>query len=94
MFYFEVVSRIEPVACDPLVVGTVAASAVALALGQRRMLSGAAHDTQQLARIAPAGLVVVPSKEGRSHSAAEWTAWSDIEAGANVLLNTLYRLAS
>jgi N-carbamoyl-L-amino-acid hydrolase len=39
-------------------------------------------------------MVFVPSKEGRSHSAAEWTAWRDIEAGANVLLNTLKRLAS
>lgn len=94
MFDFEVVSRIEPVACDPLVIESVAASAEALGLSQRRMPSGAAHDTQQLARIAPAGMVFVPSKGGRSHSAAEWTAWSDIEAGANVLLNTLYRLAS
>jgi hypothetical protein len=31
---------------------------------------------------------------GRSHWAAEGTAWRDIEAGANVLLNTLKRLAS
>ena len=31
---------------------------------------------------------------GRSHSPAEWTAWEDIETGANVAINTLYRLAS
>jgi N-carbamoyl-L-amino-acid hydrolase len=94
MFEFEVVSDIAPVACDPLVIETVATTAQALGFSQRRMPSGAAHDTQKLARIAPAGMVFVPSKEGRSHSAAEWTAWSDIEAGANVLLNTLYRLAA
>lgn len=94
MFDFEVVSRIAPVACDPLVIETVAGVAEDIGLSQRRMPSGAAHDTQQLARIAPAGMIFVPSKEGRSHSAAEWTAWTDIEAGANVLLNTLYRLAS
>jgi N-carbamoyl-L-amino-acid hydrolase len=93
MFGFEVVSDIAPVACDPLVIQTVADTATALGLSQRRMASGAAHDTQKIARIAPAGMVFVPSKEGRSHSAAEWTAWTDIEAGANVLLNTLYRLA-
>jgi N-carbamoyl-L-amino-acid hydrolase len=39
-------------------------------------------------------MISVPSKEGRSHSAAEWTAWHDIEAGANTLLNTLRRLAT
>jgi N-carbamoyl-L-amino-acid hydrolase len=94
MFEFEVVSEIAPVACDPMVIQTVADVATELGLSQRRMPSGAAHDTQKIARIAPAGMVFVPSKEGRSHSAAEWTAWSDIEAGANVLLNTLYRLAS
>jgi N-carbamoyl-L-amino-acid hydrolase len=55
--------------------------------------SGAAHDAQVIASIAPAGMIFVPSKEGRSHSAAEWTAWNDIEAGANVLLHTLQRLA-
>ncbi len=94
MFEFDVVSRIAPVACDPLVIETVSTVAEALGLSLRRMPSGAAHDTQQLARMVPAGMVFVPSKEGRSHSAAEWTAWADIEAGANVLLNTLYRLAS
>ena len=43
--------------------------------------------------VAPAGMIFVPSKEGRSHSAAEWTAWNDIEAGANTLLQTLINLA-
>ena len=57
------------------------------------MPSGAAHDTQILATITPAGMIFVPSKAGRSHSPAEWTAWEDIEHGANVLLNTLYSLA-
>jgi N-carbamoyl-L-amino-acid hydrolase len=94
MFEFEVMSQIAPVACDPMVVQAVADAATGLGMTQRRMPSGAAHDTQKIARIAPAGMVFVPSKEGRSHSAAEWTAWSDIEAGANVLLNTLHRLAA
>ena len=49
---------------------------------------------QIIAGIAPAGMIFVPSKEGRSHSAAEWTAWNDIEAGANTLLNTLRQLAT
>jgi N-carbamoyl-L-amino-acid hydrolase len=39
-------------------------------------------------------MIFVPSQEGRSHSPAEWTAWELIEAGANVLLRTLLRLAA
>ena len=57
--------------------------AAELNLSSHAMPSGAAHDTQKLARLTAAGMIFVPSKEGRSHSAAEWTAWSDIEAGAN-----------
>jgi N-carbamoyl-L-amino-acid hydrolase len=76
------------------VLAAIEESARSLELSHQRMPSGAAHDTQQIARIAPAGMIFVPSKQGRSHSPAEWTAWSDIEAGANVLLNALHRLAS
>jgi N-carbamoyl-L-amino-acid hydrolase len=35
------------------------------------------------------GMIFVPSKEGRSHSPAEWTAWEDIEVGVNLLFNTV-----
>ncbi|MGD2118609.1 MAG: Zn-dependent hydrolase [Chromatiales bacterium] len=94
MFDFEVLSDIEPVACDAGVQQTIREVATEFGLASHAMPSGAAHDTQKLARLTAAGMIFVPSKEGRSHSAAEWTAWSDIEAGANVLLNTLYRLAS
>lgn len=94
MFEFEVLSDIEPVACDPRIRELVAATAGELGYPCCSLPSGAAHDTQKLARIAPAGMIFVPSKGGRSHSAAEWTSWDDIEAGANVLLNSLYRLAA
>ena len=38
-------------------------------------------------------MVFVPSKEGRSHSVAEWTDMEHIEKGSNVLLNTLIQIA-
>jgi N-carbamoyl-L-amino-acid hydrolase len=94
MFEFVVLSEIAPVQCAPMVVEAVDYSAHSLGLSSTHLNSGAAHDTQIIAGIAPAGMIFVPSKEGRSHSAAEWTAWSDIEAGANTLLNTLFRLAA
>jgi N-carbamoyl-L-amino-acid hydrolase len=64
-----------------------------LAVKNYQLPSGAAHDTQMLASITRAGMVFVPSIEGRSHSAAEWTDMDDIVTGANVLLNTICRLA-
>jgi N-carbamoyl-L-amino-acid hydrolase len=94
MFDFEILSEIAPVACAMLVRHAVEQSVEALGVRATHINSGAAHDAQVIASFAPAGMIFVPSKEGRSHSAAEWTAWNDIEAGANVLLNTLKRLAS
>ncbi|MFZ0467789.1 MAG: Zn-dependent hydrolase [Thiogranum sp.] len=94
MFEFEILSEIAPVPCAYTVRHAVEQSVEALGIEATHINSGAAHDAQVIASIAPAGMVFVPSKEGRSHSAAEWTAWRDIEAGANVLLNTLKRLAS
>ena len=94
MFEFEVLSEVAPVQCAPMVLGAVEQSTAAAGVESTRLHSGAAHDAQIIAGIAPAGMIFVPSKEGRSHSAAEWTSWDDIELGANVLLNTIKRLAA
>jgi N-carbamoyl-L-amino-acid hydrolase len=58
------------------------------------MPSGAAHDAQTMSSIAPVAMIFVPSQNGVSHSPAEWTAWSDIEAGANLMQHTLMDLIS
>ena len=94
MFEFEVLSDIAPVACDGQIQAMIGQTAKDLGYRFRSLPSGAAHDAQKMAGLTRAGMIFVPSKEGRSHSAAEWTAWQDIEAGANVLLNILYTLAT
>jgi beta-ureidopropionase / N-carbamoyl-L-amino-acid hydrolase len=94
MFSFEEQSRLEPVPCDPRLVGLLTRHAEALGLTFERMPSGAAHDAQLVARITPTAMIFVPSREGRSHSPAEWTAWDDIEAGANLALQVVHDLAT
>lgn len=94
MFEYEVQSMIKPVKCDPALIKTLENKAKQLQLGYQRMLSGAAHDAQIVASIARVAMIFVPSKDGQSHSPAEWTAWNDIEAGANLMLNTLLELAN
>ncbi|MDH5729730.1 MAG: Zn-dependent hydrolase [Gammaproteobacteria bacterium] len=93
MFEFEVLSRIHPVKCDRAIQEVIKQHVLELGCADFTMPSGAAHDSQIMATITPAAMIFVPSKEGRSHSPDEWTAWEDIEQGANVLLNTLYTLA-
>jgi N-carbamoyl-L-amino-acid hydrolase len=94
MFEFTVLSEIAPVQCASVVVHAIDEAVAAAGASATHLNSGAAHDAQIIAGIAPVGMIFVPSKEGRSHSAAEWTAWDDIENGCNILLNTLRRLAS
>lgn len=60
----------------------------------RRMVSGAGHDAQVMARAVPTGMIFVPSENGRSHSPAESTSAAQLEVGANVLLEVLRDLAS
>src|SRR5690606_27260937 len=59
-----------------------------------RMPSGAGHDSQNMSRLAPTGMIFIPSTGGRSHSPAEHSTWADIEAGANVLLQAVLSLAT
>jgi len=87
-------ARFAPVAFDLAVVSLIEETAKQLGHTVHRMPSGAGHDAQMLARVCPAGMIFVPSVGGISHNVEEYTALPDIEAGANVLLQTILRLAS
>ena len=65
-----------------------------LGLTWLRMPSGAGHDAQDLAQIAPTGMIFVPSVDGISHSPREFTTAVDMANGANVLLRTLLAIDS
>ncbi len=53
------------------------------------MPSGAGHDAQDMTRIAPTGMIFVPSVNGVSHSPKEFTSPEDMANGASVLLKTI-----
>jgi hydantoinase/carbamoylase family amidase len=55
--------------------------------------SRAGHDAMNLSRLAPTGMIFVPSKNGASHNPEEFTNDDDIMAGIDVLTETLYQLA-
>jgi N-carbamoyl-L-amino-acid hydrolase len=78
-------ARFDPVAFDPALVAAVEEQAQALGLRHRRMFSGAGHDAQMIARIAPAAMIFVPSRDGISHNIREYTAPEDLARGGKVL---------
>ena len=94
MFEFDVLSEIDPVRCDPGIVQTIEGEAERMGVEYLTMPSGAAHDTQSMSAITRTGMIFVPSLQGRSHSAAEWTNWEDIEIGANLTLRSVLALAA
>jgi N-carbamoyl-L-amino-acid hydrolase len=63
-----------------------------LGLSYKIMPSGAGHDSQEMAFIAPVAMIFVPSVNGISHSPKEFTKALDMANGANVLLQTILAL--
>lgn len=86
-------ARFEPVGFDPAAVALVEEVATGQGCSTMRLPSGAGHDAQMLARVCPTAMIFTPSHQGLSHNPAEHTDPADLEAGANVLLHTVLRLA-
>jgi N-carbamoyl-L-amino-acid hydrolase len=85
--------RVPPTPFHPEVVGAVERAVQSLGCRHRRILSGAGHDAQYMAAVCPAGMIFVPSHNGRSHCEEEFTPMDDIERGANTLLLAALDLA-
>jgi N-carbamoyl-L-amino-acid hydrolase len=92
--FHELDVAIKPAPTDPRVRDLIAKAAQSLDLTQQRMPSGAGHDAQHIAQIAPAGMIFVPSVGGISHAPKEYTSPEDMANGVNVLLRTTLALDS
>jgi N-carbamoyl-L-amino-acid hydrolase len=77
---------------DQRVRGPITEAAKARGLSTMVLPSGAGHDAQAMALIAPVGMIFIPSVGGISHSPKEFSTAGDIANGANVLLGTILRL--
>jgi N-carbamoyl-L-amino-acid hydrolase len=82
----------DPALTDVSIQKEIAKAAKAMGLSTKQMPSGAGHDAQDMALIAPTGMIFVPSQGGISHSPKEFTSPQDMAHGANVLLNTILAL--
>lgn len=80
---------VRPAPCDGRLCRLVEEAADGLGLTSRTMPSGAGHDAQWIAEIAPMGMIFVPSRGGVSHAPHEWTDPADLVNGADVLLGSV-----
>ena len=85
----EQLVRFEPVVFDAALADRIQAAAQRRGVPHRRMTSGAGHDAQMLARIAPSAMIFVPSRSGISHNPREHTDDDNLALGAQVLLDVV-----
>ncbi len=90
---WEITGEHDPAPCDPELIATFAAAAHSQGIPHMLIPSGAAHDAQQMSAVARIGMIFVRSKDGRSHTPAEFTSVDDATAGIEVLAASLHRLA-
>ncbi len=92
-YEFESLWSIDPLSFSPTVRDAVAAGATAVGAPFRRIVSGAGHDANYMARVTDAGMVFVPSVDGITHAESEFTEWDDCVAGAETFANATLELA-
>jgi allantoate deiminase len=89
----EITHESRPSKMDAALQSVLIQAAETCGASWKAMPSGAGHDSQEMARHLPTAMLFVPSLEGRSHSAAEYTSPQDAARGTTVLATALYQLA-
>jgi allantoate deiminase len=89
----RVVLDLPPAPCDRATVAILEAAAAEQGIPVLTLHSGAGHDTQRMSKIARTAMVFVRSKDGRSHTPAEFTSVEDAVDGIRVLAAGLRKLA-
>ncbi|MFC5542153.1 MAG: Zn-dependent hydrolase [Bacilli bacterium] len=85
---FDCLSKSEPIRVEPFIQKVIEESCQEVG-PSIKLPSGAGHDANQLATIAPIGMIFVPSRDGRSHCPEEWTDFQDIALGVQALLRSV-----
>jgi beta-ureidopropionase / N-carbamoyl-L-amino-acid hydrolase len=80
-----------PAACDRALLDLLDASASALGFSTMEMASGAGHDAAFISRIAPAAMLFIPCRNGKSHAPEEWAEPEALSAGTAVMGEAVLR---
>ena len=88
----DLINDIAPALSDPSVQSAIRAAASSAGLATMDLPSGAVHDAGEISRIAPMGMIFVPSRDGISHAPSEYTSWNDCANGVEVLYRTVLQL--
>ena len=82
---YHPLSDTEPVQVPPAVQELLRQTCATLGFPTLALPSGAGHDTNHIAALAPAGMVFIPSRGGRSHCPEEWSEMDAVVQGTLVV---------
>jgi N-carbamoyl-L-amino-acid hydrolase len=80
-----------PTPASPVLMRELEEAVDLLGVTSCRLASGAGHDMAWFARVAPACMLFIPCREGRSHTPEEWAEPEAIAIGASVLFEAVRR---
>jgi N-carbamoyl-L-amino-acid hydrolase len=89
----EMVSSYNAIEFHSDCVDAVGRAAKKLGYSNMPVVSGAGHDAVYMAKLAPAGMIFIPCKDGISHNEIEDASPEHITAGCNVLLHAMLERA-
>ena len=82
----------DPALMDRRIINLISEVSDDLGYSYMLMPSGAGHDSQTMALIAPTAMIFAPSKDGISHSPKQYTNFEMLEKTTNVMLNTILKI--
>jgi allantoate deiminase len=87
--------RIEPLHLSEDLLKILAESCKKHGYSNRRMCSGAGHDTLEIGQNGiPSVMLFIPSKDGRSHCPVEWSSYEDVAKAAQVAADLVEELVT
>jgi len=92
--HIRCVWQAQGVTFDAKCVAAVREAASSLECEAIEMVSGAGHDSVNVATVAPTSMIFVPCAGGLSHNEAESASPADLETGANVLMHAMLSVAN
>jgi N-carbamoyl-L-amino-acid hydrolase len=88
----EEINDIAAAPSDPTIQGVIREAAQSAGLSTADMPSGAVHDAGEMSRIAPMGMIFVPSHDGISHAPQQFTSWEECANGVEILYRSVLLL--
>ena len=89
----KIINADPPATCAPAIIEAAQSACDETNTQYQNMVSRAYHDSLFMARLAPTGMIFIPSKDGISHRPDEYSSPADIARGVEILARAMSKLS-